>query len=198
MQRLPPDATGEEPPPGEDEFDGGADEEPWPQRLALQDLGETRGHIYGDTSVASRSVLVQGDNATVNYYNNDIDPEDDYATYKCLLQSLAFERMDERERNTTKALSETCDWIFDHGTFDPWADYQDIPDHNGLLWIKGKPGTGRSTMMKRLLSWAESEWSNEINLSYFFNARSAEQLEKSSIGLYRSLVHQLLSNRRDI
>ncbi|KAK5074539.1 hypothetical protein LTR24_010140 [Lithohypha guttulata] len=198
MQRLPPDAIEEEPPRREDEFDGGADEEPWPPRLALQELSEIRGHVYGDTSVASRSVLVQGGNATVNYCNNVIDTEDDYATYQCLMHSLAFERMGERERNITKALSETCDWIFHHRRFGVWADPRNISSHDSFLWVKGKPGTGKSTMMKRLLSWAGSEWSNEINLSYFFNARSAEQLEKSSIGMYRSLVHQLLSTRRDI
>jgi len=195
MQRLPPAATEEESPPREYELDGGT---PWPPKLPLQELGEIRGHIYGDTSVATRRVLVQGDNATVNYYNNVIDTEDDYATYQCLLHSLAFERMGERERNITKALSETCDWIFHHRRFGVWADPRNIPSHDSFLWVKGKPGTGKSTMMKRLLSWAGSDWSNDINLYYFFNARSAEQLEKSSIGMYRSLVHQLLSTQRDI
>ena len=45
--------------------------------------------------------------------------------------------------------------------------------------------------MKETLAWARQSWSDQIVLSYFFIARSPYLLDKSSLGLYRSLVWQL-------
>jgi ankyrin repeat protein len=66
-------------------------------------------------------------------------------------------------------------------------------DHGGLLWIKGNPGIGKSTLMKFLFEEARRKArgdASQITLSFFFLARGTD-LEKSVIGLYRSLLHQL-------
>lgn len=47
------------------------------------------------------------------------------------------------------------------------------------------------------MRWAESAWTSDSTLSYFFNARSPSTLEKSTLGLYRSLIHQLVSTRKE-
>ena len=63
------------------------------------------------------------------------------------------------------------------------------PDH-GFLWIKGKPGTGKSTLMKFALAQAQESMKDPPILSFFFNARGGD-LEKSTVGMYRSLLLQL-------
>ena len=74
-----------------------------------------------------------------------------------------------------------------------WQDMAQQADHGGFLWIKGNPGTGKSTLMKLLFEHAKLKAngdSSQIALSYFFHARGTVE-EKSTTGLYRSLLHQL-------
>jgi len=154
------------------------------------------GHKYSSTSVGGNAHAHFGD---VNHLHYHLAPsqEDKYAT---LHDSLTFERMDARHRNVDKAMPDTCQWLFSHKQFEVWRDRSKTTDHHDLLWIKGKPGSGKSTIMKEALEWAEEKWSTEteIVLSYFFNARATGELEKSSLGMYRSLLHQLLSIVPDI
>ncbi|KAK5087547.1 hypothetical protein LTR70_006959 [Exophiala xenobiotica] len=159
------------------------------QNLSLQVPEPHAGHSYGSTTVNDNAHAHFGD---INHVHYHLEPsqEDRYAT---LHKSLAFERMLARHRNVEKALPSTCQWLFSHQHFVAWENRNKTDDHHGLLWIKGKPGSGKSTIMKEALVWVEKEWPTKIVLSYFFNARATGQLEKSSLGLYRSLLHQLLS-----
>ncbi len=73
-------------------------------------------------------------------------------------------------------------------------------DHGGFLWIKGHPGTGKSTLIKLLFEQAkfnEKSDSSKITLSFFFLARGTAE-EKSTTGLYRSLLHQLFEKAKDL
>ena len=112
--------------------------------------------------------------------------------FETLSESLAFKRMDQRLMNIRIAHNRTCTWLFEQPQFKDWRDTAKRDEHHGFLWIKGKPGCGKSTIMKNALLRAKKERSHEITISYFFNARAPDPLEKSSLGMYRSLVHQLL------
>ena len=73
-------------------------------------------------------------------------------------------------------------------------------DHGGFLWIKGNPGTGKSTLMKLLFEEARLNAkgdSSQITLSFFFLARGTAE-EKSTAGLYRSLLHQLFEKVKEL
>ncbi|KIX08700.1 uncharacterized protein Z518_03357 [Rhinocladiella mackenziei CBS 650.93] len=112
--------------------------------------------------------------------------------YQRLLDSLTFERMDARLMNVSNALTKTCTWLFQEEKFKLWIKRSNIEDHQGFLWTKGKPGSGKSTMMKKALETVKRQQPRDIIISYFFNARAPGQLEKSSLGMYRSLVYQVL------
>jgi Cdc6-like AAA superfamily ATPase len=62
-----------------------------------------------------------------------------------------------------------------------------------FFWIKGKPGAGKSVLIKYLDQHVTRRLkkSNAIGLYFYFNARGG-QLEKSFLGLYRSLLVQLV------
>lgn len=70
-----------------------------------------------------------------------------------------------------------------------WLDTAKLGEHHGSLWIKGKPGTGKSTLMK--FAFCNTYLKGRIVISFFFNARG-EGLEKSTMVTYQSLLLQLL------
>lgn len=141
---------------------------------------------YRDTVARDDTTVVVGDNygTLVTHHHHPVASKE---LFHILLESLAFDHIHARLRNVAQALPDTCQWIFQHQHFATWST------QCGFLWIKGKPGSGKSTILKEIYSWAEKTWSTHCVLSYFFNARSPSVLEKSPLGLYRSLLHQLLS-----
>jgi len=174
------------------------------RRLNEAESHSTRGHnpaIQEDRNlcdkppsninVSGHGSVWQGDHygPQINYYQPPHSSKKDECQ---LLESLTFLHMDARLRNIVTALPNTCQWLQDHERFRVWIDMKRIQEHGGFLWIKGKPGSGKSTIMKAIVARAEREWSSQIVLTYFFNARSPNMLEKSSLGLYQSLVYQLL------
>jgi predicted ATPase len=111
-----------------------------------------------------------------------------------LLASLYFPEMYTRQRNIQKAHYDTCDWLFRSPEYRNWIDWVDVGAHYGLLWIKGKPGAGKSTLMREALRRAQAQYESTLTTTaaFFFNARGTSQLEKSPLGVYRSLLHQIL------
>ncbi|KAK4120554.1 hypothetical protein N657DRAFT_636541 [Parathielavia appendiculata] len=67
--------------------------------------------------------------------------------------------------------------------FHKWRDRADLPAYNGVLWIKGKPGAGKSTLMKHALLHCEKVFDDQLII-----------LEKTPLGVLRSIIYQLLDN----
>ncbi|KAK4152536.1 hypothetical protein C8A00DRAFT_44431 [Chaetomidium leptoderma] len=112
-----------------------------------------------------------------------------------LLDSLRFEQIDHRFKSVRAAHAKTCCWFLETPEYLDWLDAQRSNDHHGFLWIKGKPGAGKSTLMKFVIDRFHRFQANPRNeIVFFFNARGAE-LEKTTIGMYRSLLVQLLKPR---
>jgi ankyrin repeat protein len=107
-----------------------------------------------------------------------------------LMDSLRFEQFDVRHMTIKKAHVKTCKWLLDNPEYLAWLDSTKLATHHGFIWIKGKPGTGKSTLMKFVLANAHRKMKDKIILSFFFNARG-DDMEKSTIGTYRSLLLQL-------
>ncbi|KAF1812865.1 hypothetical protein P152DRAFT_481758 [Eremomyces bilateralis CBS 781.70] len=108
------------------------------------------------------------------------------------LNSIGFPDINARRLNIADAHPDTCDWLFQTAEFIEWRDRTDLPNHNGVLWIKGKPGVGKSTLMKHALDHLENIFADHSIISYFFNARGGI-LEKSPLGMLRSIVYQLVN-----
>ena len=93
-----------------------------------------------------------------------------------------------REANIERPVGDTCTWIYDEPKYEQWEE-----NPNTLLWIKGKPGSGKSTLMKSLFMNRRGPAPNPevVYLSFFFNARGSA-VEKAPVGLYITLLHNLL------
>ncbi|KAM3077020.1 hypothetical protein ACMFMF_004934 [Clarireedia jacksonii] len=117
----------------------------------------------------------------------------DTATKQSIIHQLYFPKIDERLTNLTAAQGKTCRWFLNKPEYVLWYNIAQQPDYSGFLWIKGHPGTGKSTLMKLLFEEAKSNVKSnpsKIILSFFFLARGIIE-ERSTTGLYRSLLHQL-------
>ncbi|KAJ4249835.1 hypothetical protein NW762_012178 [Fusarium torreyae] len=103
-------------------------------------------------------------------------------------RSLAFLQMEHRPEQIDTATTGTCEWLFEHDTYKSWEK-----SNRGLLWIRGNPGSGKSTLLKHALGRVQAGKirDNAIILSFFFHGRGVE-LQRTSLGLFRSLLHQLL------
>lgn len=125
---------------------------------------------------------------------------------KSMLAQLYFHVMPDREHRIPNAHSRTFEWLFENepqnqhrfmkAKFTHWLR----ADSNEVYWITGKPGSGKSTLMKflyhhRSLPPLLREWANSnILISagfYFWNSGSA--LQMSLVGLLRTLLYQCLS-----
>lgn len=127
---------------------------------------------------------------------------------KCVLDSLAFSEIHSRRQNVHDASHQaTLNWIF--------ADKQDTSKHpttpnvrfrewlqqgQGIYWITGKAGSGKSTLMKlisdhpatreTLEEWAGRDRKLYIGSHFFWYQGTA--MEKSYQGLLRSIIYDVL------
>ena len=128
---------------------------------------------------------------------------------RLVLNSLNFQSLPVRESNIRDAHVKTFEWMFGSAvdssdrsnkfiTFREWL--QKPHDGQGLYWISGKAGSGKSTLMKflnhhpqtetLLRDWAEPHERLIIASYYFWHAGTS--LQKSQEGLLRSLLYEIL------
>ncbi|RMZ43261.1 hypothetical protein AFCA_009316 [Aspergillus flavus] len=119
------------------------------------------------------------------------------ALQKMYLESLRFEQIDSRHRTIRMAHAKTCQWLLSCQEYKDWINPGLTGRHHGIFWIKGKPGTGKSTIMKFAFSKTPRQVKDTTIISFFFNARG-NSLEKTVVGMYRSLLCQLLDKLPDL
>jgi hypothetical protein len=125
-----------------------------------------------------------------------------------IIRSLAYPEMTFRYERIVEAYPATFEWVFRDPTADqlPWSNFSRwLETGNGVYWINGKAGSGKSTLMKHifdsqrtrkdLATWANtSETDDDSPLCFatlfFWNSGTIEQ--KSQMGLLRSLLYQVL------
>ncbi|CAN9225518.1 unnamed protein product [Alternaria alternata] len=130
-----------------------------------------------------------------------------YSAEQKILSRLRFVRLEDRYRLISPAYRNTLAWLFgdtglqgqhqvnDSSTFVQWLN-----SDNDLYWISGRPGSGKSTLMKflchhqrtkeHLATWATNH--EVIIAEYFFWNAGKNDLQKSQEGLLRSLLYQIL------
>ena len=108
--------------------------------------------------------------------------------YVACLDSLGYTEMKFRRQEIRKAYSNSCAWVFRNESYIRWGN-----ENRGLLWIRGKPGSGKSTLMKRILeSFDEQRPQQQLRLYFFFHRRG-NSLQYTQTGMFRTILHQLLS-----
>ncbi|KAM3456540.1 hypothetical protein NHJ6243_008163 [Beauveria neobassiana] len=107
------------------------------------------------------------------------------------MRALWFSSMDNRSVAIGPATPGTCTWVLKESTYKQWSSAD-----RGLFWMKGHPGVGKSTLIKFIMEEIKRtryvDKMRSIVVSFFFNKRAADDLEKTRLGFYRSVLHQLL------
>ena len=124
-----------------------------------------------------------------------------------VLDSLFYEQLHDRHDAVAIAHATTFRWIYDaqHVGSERWSNFGDWlskSQSNNLYWVTGKPGSGKSTLMKFVIEDARTEsclrqWAgyDELLLASCFFWISGDYMQRSYEGLLRSLLFQLLSKR---
>ncbi|KAK0638928.1 hypothetical protein B0T16DRAFT_422130 [Cercophora newfieldiana] len=127
-----------------------------------------------------------------------------------ILEALRFEGMDDRHIAIHPAHQHTFSWIFESaadsgppltssqvGTPVDFVDWLKADDP--IFWVSGKPGSGKSTLMKYLCSHhmlkeSLKVWAGKHDLvvaKYFFWDLGKDELQKSQVGLLRCILYQI-------
>lgn len=131
--------------------------------------------------------------------------EDEYIEQ--LKMSLFFRSMSYREDKISERHAQTFEWVFAEprqsadglplwSSFPKWLE----GDSSEIIWITGKPGSGKSTLVKfiahdsrfrqSLTRWAEG--SQLLTARFFSWSAGAERPQKTHEGLLRTLLLQVL------
>ncbi|KAE9374836.1 hypothetical protein N431DRAFT_405856, partial [Stipitochalara longipes BDJ] len=120
---------------------------------------------------------------------------------KEILQELRFETQTERYEAVHDAHARTFGWIFQQSSgetrYDCFVTW--LESGEDLYWVNGKAGSGKSTLMRYIYDNPRTKehllvWSGDKKLViadfYFWNI--GNKLQKSQLGLLRSLIDQIL------
>jgi NACHT domain len=130
-----------------------------------------------------------------------------------ILESLKYAAMSNRYESLPEAHPQTFEWAFhdSNDDNDSWENLATwLKTGTGIYWIGGKPGSGKSTLMKHLYDderthryldqWARTGGTKDSPLRlatfFFWNSGSLEQ--RSQSGMLRSLLFQILSQQPDL
>ncbi|KAK4865337.1 hypothetical protein LT330_009448 [Penicillium expansum] len=93
----------------------------------------------------------------------------------------------DRRDNIEPCHTNTCKWVLHLEEYKSWRSQS-----HGLLWIKGKPGAGKSTLMVFLHDKLQISQDDRpgIRLDFFFTARG-EEMQRTPLGMLRSLLNQI-------
>jgi hypothetical protein len=125
------------------------------------------------------------------------------AVLKKIKGQLYFQTQDDRHDDIAEAHQSTFRWVLneDNTVQTTWPNLNTwFRAGQGIYWISGKPGSGKSTLMKYLhkdpkLGEALQVWAGGrrlLVLSFYFWAAGSD-LQRSQESLFRSLLYQALA-----
>ncbi|KAK0387436.1 hypothetical protein NLU13_5748 [Sarocladium strictum] len=150
-----------------------------------------------DYAVQQGLLVANGEaNVTQHFHNNPSAS----VPLRSLVDALKFPSSGLREHAVEAASGGTCEWFLESDAYQDWVASEEVEGFaNRLLWIVGKAGSGKSTLMKfaigqtreRAAERDTNQGARDLILTHFFNARGNE-LERSTEGMYRTILVQLL------
>ncbi|KAL8340959.1 hypothetical protein RB601_006862 [Gaeumannomyces tritici] len=169
-----------------------------------KDIQDLRGRLQGAYDGLKKEL--HGDEshrAPMSALLHVAEKEVQYSAEQAVLDKLRFDTIDDRYEGIRLAHSKSFCWVF--GTqlekdapLSSFAEW--LTSAEDLFWVSGKPGSGKSTLMKyicmhretrrRLQAWAQDD--RLIMAGFFFWNAAKQSLQKSQQGLLRSLLYQIL------
>ena len=152
----------------------------------------TRDHV--------RTHITELDRSHIEQLNEQRRQQHDQQQHDQFLRSLWFEEIQTRMNDIADSHSQTLHWIFEDDAIHPWDSFCSwLQGNDRLYWINGKPGSGKSTLMKFLIYSLRTrdllaQWSlgkSPLIVGFYFWL-SGSKLQRSFKGLLCSIIHQLV------
>ncbi|KAH6617407.1 hypothetical protein F5144DRAFT_586364 [Chaetomium tenue] len=150
----------------------------------------------------SRANLNQTTSASIDFHAHDPEYVDG------LLSSLFFAALDRRLQAIPEAYNNTFQWVLQEPRQSEGADPQPLwssfpawlrEESENIYWITGKPGSGKSTLIKHLVSQPATfsylaEWGGhkKVLTAMFYSWDAGSELQKSQVGFLRTLLYQIV------
>ncbi|KAF4442818.1 hypothetical protein F53441_11646 [Fusarium austroafricanum] len=173
---------------------------------AVRELREQNGVLEANTTTRLESIerLIQGISPSdanaatqmITYLDNLASEVQQVKRHRNLLNSLLFPTIKQRQSAIMERHQATFNWVFSENKtgFCEWLE-----TGNGFFWVKGKAGSGKSTLMKylathdqtqsRLQVWGEGRRVVKAN-HFFWNAGTS--IQKSVTGLFQTILYQVI------
>ncbi|KAF9766019.1 hypothetical protein IL306_001611 [Fusarium sp. DS 682] len=179
------------------------------QTCRLDEIQQVLGQIQQRVLLASPQPEQSFSPATISEIEKQLSSlaiaEKDITKQQSILQSLTFAHRSARHAGITDAHIKTFEWMFKGdgvcgGCFLNW-----LKNGNGIFWVSGKPGSGKSTLMKfiadhsstaHILSTWSSPRSTYIISHYFWSAGT--DMQRSQEGLLRTLLYEIFRQCPDL
>ncbi|KAL8792905.1 MAG: hypothetical protein Q9195_004482 [Heterodermia aff. obscurata] len=148
---------------------------------------ETRLHLDGTVQALTASQAKQQEQTT---------------RHERFLESLRFDDIHVRENEVSESHLKTFNWVYDDDGEHPWDSLKAwLELGQGIYWINGKAGSGKSTFMKFLVndertSKALDIWSGDRDcmiLNHYFWL-SGTKFQRSMKGFLCSLLHKIVNS----
>lgn len=165
----------------------------------------TRDHITTDGGLTRRRIddigtIIESD--SVQRKKQEVE-QNLREEHERILSTLWFPEMNERENLIQEASPDTVNWIFG-GTrstgpkcyFNDWLQSK----KGGPFWICGKPGSGKSTLVRSIVQNRQTTtrleiWRAPIRVyKFYFYEMGASSLQKQLRGCLTTLLHQVLAD----
>lgn len=134
---------------------------------------------------------------------SDTSQIDDKTEYNECVQSLHFRNWNTRLEQIDNPEQGTNEWICSHPQYEAW-----YAAHQGVLWVEGKPGSGKSVLARSLQTRIVASWKGTDNdtagipsggalptsivAGWFYSSRLGDG-GRSHLSLLRSIIYQLVS-----
>lgn len=154
---------------------------------------------YQDINISGNARVLLGDSINVDRRG----VRDSASRAEALLEWLHYPRMTSRKESVKDTHSDTFQWILkpeDLGDDRPNPGFRAwLERGSGIYWLAGKAGSGKLTLMKLITEHRNTRkaleiWAGDTVLvcpSFYF-WYGGTKLEKSQLGMLRSLLHELL------
>ncbi|KAF2005271.1 hypothetical protein P154DRAFT_377624, partial [Amniculicola lignicola CBS 123094] len=174
------------------------------ERLVIDQHQQTQDRIIDELRQYSTQSYTRGGVSPI--YLPHQPPEEEKKTD--ILVMLKFVAIDDRHGAIADAHRRTFEWVWSDQspTGQPWSSFwRWLTVEQGIFWISGKAGSGKSTLMKYVYHDERTEqglgyWANQTKVvkAGFFFWNSGSAMQKSLMGLLQSILYEILQQRPDL
>ncbi|KAH6720649.1 hypothetical protein BKA61DRAFT_595271 [Leptodontidium sp. MPI-SDFR-AT-0119] len=171
-------------------------------RQTMKDMTTMKVDCISDQALTQLKDLLRDGQDTLNEFAQDR-----------ILRGIkaGFEDMSYRYQDINSPFQDTLEWVLDLNgeSVEATKFTQWLSSGDGIFHICGKLGSGKSTLMKKLcrykktkaelIKWMQVKGGRKLIIAdFFFYALGSDPRQKSLMGLYRTLLHQILTSSPDL